>query len=416
VNYHYMEGIDYDHEITSVGNRDFERIRQVVLKDSYTYLQTVPVLPEGVEFLKAGRLPKHMNEVVAVGNVKQVGTTVDVYFHDRNIWGNGTWHKEEMLIVGVTDIGTGLYFDDRVGITFTQTARYKAQMGEKFQSAVLYYFTEEGNTKIIHRIDGELVETETYRASSELYDYLYASRAKNYRIPESILNLNDMKLYPLRHATTEKETHLTGYIGMSEEVFDTVSLREYGNQASVYIEDYSYAERVMEKIESLGYYVISPYKISATRQSDSLAKERMSTLVLCLMAVAVTLVAQVVVLAAMFGTQMENFKQMRNIGLSCRTGKKAIWTQVLFLTIVGQGIGVGLILILQRQGIAYIKNVVKYLTPEYLLLMVLVHLAGSVLLALVVCLMLRSKVFPFLPKSYEIDLSEILDEEEGSRT
>ena len=211
-----------------------------------------------------------------------------------------------------------------------------------------------------------------------------------------------------------KETNLPFYIGISERLFDELSTDTNCFQATVWIEDYAYAERTMDAIEALGYEVISPYKIGSQRQIDTRAKERMTTLVLCLMALFVTLTAQVVVLCAMFAAELGNYTQLRNIGMSCRIGQLSAWMQIALFTLLGQGIGGMLVIMGDRLGIESLQAVAKFMTPLHLMFLCLVHSVGSVLLALCAGIMIKSKVFPFLPPSSEVDLAE-LEELEGGR-
>ena len=118
VNYYYRPEVDFVYRYTGDSKDMYSEIvysTSVLLQNHTLYVQTVPVLKEGTVFLMAGRLPEHMNEVVAVGGEELLGTTVPVYLLDRSEWGVDSFLYEEMTIVGVTDYGRGLYFDDRVG-------------------------------------------------------------------------------------------------------------------------------------------------------------------------------------------------------------------------------------------------------------------------------------------------------------
>ena len=75
-------------------------------------MKTVPVLKDGDSFLTAGRLPRAPLEVVAVGGEELLGTTMTVYIQDQAYWDQLTYLANEMTVVGVTDMGEGLYFQD----------------------------------------------------------------------------------------------------------------------------------------------------------------------------------------------------------------------------------------------------------------------------------------------------------------
>ena len=350
INCHYRENVDYKYEIMSDGGGfDTETTYRwaPVLLETDTFLQTVPVLPEGKVFLTAGRLPEHFHEIVAVGEEELLGTEITVYFTDAKNWGQGLFVENTMTVVGVTDVGEGIYFDDRVGIMFWQADACAETILKKYMGTKIYYLVNQSVSREGFVISGDLAT-------------LWAEYGIDWRSVQSLPSLKTRQPVMLKPQLSE---HTLPYVvmGISEENFDAMAYEENCREVSVFIEDYAYAERVMAKIRSLGYEVISPYKIGSVLQDNDLAEERLNTLLLCLMAFLVVAVAQIVVLSVLFCMQTENYAGLRNLGLSFKTGKNSVRRQIGVLTMLGQGITILLVMLFDGKKVAYITNIVKYL-------------------------------------------------------
>lgn len=112
INYGYREGIDYRVDFTlkpvRVGDGvDYIKEETVTLLNSNCFMQTVPVLSEdgktdrNAAFLKAGRLPEAVNEVVAVGDEALLGTEMTVYLRDLKNWSSSQFIHKICTVVGV---------------------------------------------------------------------------------------------------------------------------------------------------------------------------------------------------------------------------------------------------------------------------------------------------------------------------
>lgn len=404
VNYYYRPEIDFVYRYTSDAKDMFSELvysTNVLLRNHGLYVQTVPMLKEGTAFLTAGRLPEHMDEVVAVGGEELIGTTVPVYLLNRSEWGEDSFIYEQMTIVGVTDYGNGLYFNDRVGQMLWQAVIRKELLGNYF-----------------YGIDKNM-EGEDFSFTEEMAQR-YEEIARRYGEELGLFFMADLNTegkdtvrgLRLSYAGTNS-AKLVRYVGLSEEVFDQLSFQGACTQVSLFITDYSYTDRAIRAIEELGYEAISPYRVGSVAKNEVKAKERMTTLILCLTALLTVVAAQVVVFTAMFSTQMQGYTALCNMGLFCRTGKHSVFWQMLLFTVAGQLLGGFVIFLGADRGVQRFADLVKYLEPQTVLVLSLVHLAAALLAAFAVSRMLQNKVFPFLPKGYDIDLSE-LEEEEGA--
>lgn len=315
VNYYYRKNEDYSTKISSgngIGGSGYTEIIQ--MENDTLFLQTIPELKPGEEFLTAGRLPEHAGEVIISGGEEWLGKNFPVYICDRKQWNARTYLTEEVTVVGLTDRGDNLY---------------------------IY-----GTSELVLRIHPELSEEEAR------------------------------------------------------------------TQAAVFLRDYSYTNRAVKKLSKLGYEAISPYQMGTIVQNSELSGQRMMTLVLCILALLLVFAMQVIVMGVLFGTEMTDYKQLRTLGLTYRTGKQSINRQILLFTVAGWII-CGLFVVTGAvTKLSLLQNILKYLEFWQLIFFAVVHCLVSVLVAVVVKKTLRSTIFRFLPKVLEPELSEL--EAEGS--
>lgn len=398
VNYFYRLDVDYGYRYIEVFTDIFSSLEykdSVIFTNYRNFVQTVPLLAGEREFLTAGRLPEHMNEIVAVGGKEMLGEEMPVFILDAKNWAVDSCLCFNMTVVGVTDYGQGLYFDERIGKMLNQ-----------------YFASGFYNNGILYGVNDELSNSEVTVTKPFKEQWI-----SYYKEPIEVLfcpNMNDLgnrdAALWLDYAGTNFSQNLI-YREVSEEVFDQLNFQQSCVQASLYLKDYSYTDRAIQAVQDLGYEVVSPYRVSSVKQDAKLADARLTTLVFCLLALAVVIMAQILVLSTMFGLEMKNYGHLSDLGLSCRVGKISILWQVLLLTAIGQVIGFFIILAGSKAGVQRFYNILKYLAPAHITAICLLHLAASLLVVLAVCRMLRRQVFPFIRRSFEIDLSEIPEEE-----
>ena len=375
------------------------------------YMKTVPVLKDQDDFLVAGRLPESPLEVVAVGGEELLGTMITVYIQDQNYWDQLTYLANEMTVVGVTDRGEGLYFHDdfAMGInTFIQNGR--------------------DDLLIMPLLDGNM--TGTFRCSVTFEEALRKQENHFAVGTEAIFTpevtkvshrwvADDRLLFVVPAPTSALDNNLLVYDGITalDTMPVTVSVSErdfanfyprykanWGDQFSITIENYAYADRVIDALEELGYGATSPYQQCSTKQDPELASLRIQTLVICLAVMVVVLALQVLVLRAMFVLQTETYKILSNIGLDCKTAKRSVFWQMMGLTIVGEAIAAGCIYLCGKLEIARVVAVLRYITMPGVLAIVAVHIAGCVLATLWVMSSIRKQVYPFAAIDYDLDL------------
>lgn len=310
VNYYYRKNEDYTVRIDSAyGSSSGAYMETIKLENDTLFLQTIPELESGEEFLTAGRLPEQLGEVIMAGGEEWLGKQFKVYISDRKQWNARTYLTEEVTVVGLTDRGDNLYMF--------------------------------GTSGLVQQIHPELSEEETKC------------------------------------------------------------------QAAVYLKDYSYTNRAIKKLSRLGYEAVSPYQMGTIVENSELSGQRMMTLVLCILALLLVLVMELLVLGVLFGTELADYRQLRTLGLTYRIGKESINCQVIYFTLAGWIICSLFVMIGAVTELSLLRNILKYLEPWQVGFFAVVHGLASVLVAVIVKKHLRSDSFRFLPKGLEPELSEL---------
>lgn len=386
VAYAWREGKDYKYSYHVQTTGDMHSYNTALnasasLQNKLPFLQTVPLLPEGEAFLKSGRLPENLYEVVAAGDESLIGTTIPVFIQDRKNWNTSAKLTLQMEIVGVTDYGEGLYFHDDLGQAFLDYFY-------RWEHSVLFLYAED--------LQGDLVrvskEMSVRYARHEQYQLLIRDEDD----PEGVM----LKLICEQNGNTAEglspihESFYNGYYQVSRESFARIISDASSDQVSLNIEDYAYLDRVLEDLRGMGYIALSPFREGSTKVDPALAAERMQTLAVCAIALAAVVMLQILVLRALFSMQMTGFELLRNIGLTAKTAGRSIWLQMILFTLVGQALALLAAWLAGRSGVERIAVLLRHLPMGDLLILSAAHLAAALLSAAWIRRGLLKRVFP----------------------
>ena len=373
-----------------------EEVESVMLvPDEMSFAGTVPLLADGREFLTAGRLPESTYEVVAAGEESLLGQVIPVYFQDCKNWGSKYFIYIRATVVGVTDRGSGLYFHADVGEIFTANI---AIAGEY----LIYLPAADG------------LDSGEARLQKEAYEWNRSKRGPLFRL--HLANLNDLHNDQLYQTAICTGAHLSTYpnaVEVSRATFEELGYSGHGGQVSLMMEDYAYTDRVLADLHELGYAALSPYREGSVTQIPELADQRMQTLRICLIALVVVLVLQVVVLRAMFGLEVDSYRLLSHIGLDARSAKRSVLWQVLLFAMVGQALGLLAIGLCGTLGIESIGKLLRYLPLPYAAALSAIHLLASLAAALWVMSALRRQVYPDDRSVPDLDWTEYEKEVEA---
>lgn len=405
VNYAYRKDVDYQTSFvqssTSTEGDTVVRELMTISKDA-PFLQTVPVLPAGQTFLSEGRLPESFYEVVAAPGQGRVGDSIRVCLYNRAYSGVGSYLWLDMTVVGVANRGQGLYFSRDLGRFVTQMHHSGLQ-----------------NAIFLPRDD---MEPGTFIGSLTMARELQSDEEKDKsKIPARSFPILDPKedeptsvtltaLLVTNEAGEKEVAHhdlsFSRLVMVAPADFDALTWDTPSEQVSLTIEDYAYTDQVLDAAQELGFIAASPYRLGATKQVPELAKERTQTLQICLTALIAVVALQILLMRALFSVQTESFRILSSIGLTSRTAWASVLWQILLFTLLGQLVGGATIWMCGCNGVKRIEQMLRYLPLPYVLVLSGVHLAVSLLSALLVIRSMEKQVYPLAGKNRDLNLEE----------
>lgn len=445
--YAYRDEIDYKTVYTEVkffdeatSERDFYMKEAYQMFADAPFVKTVPILKDDRAFLTDGRLPENFYEIVSADPEHKVGDTVRVFLADQKNWSIASKIEVIMTVVGTTDIGEGFYFHDDVGYFFRGSLRANGSQAfyqpvfdldeGYFRGSALVYMRNraiinevtdpKATAKALVSSNSEKVNGETV-ITYETWDFILPSAT---RFTVSFTDGNGVehtgesyhKILTLagHFASLDPEDGELRVVKYYPRYLAEVSFKDFysmtdtspSNQISITIDRYSYADRVIEELQGLGYAAVSPYKLGSTRQDPDLAAERTQTLRVCLIALVAIIALQTVLLRAMFGMQTESYRLLSNIGLRGITAKLSIVWQMAVFTVAGQILGALGIIICAQAGIERIREILSYLPPVYVILLSGVHIIASAVSTVWIVTALGRQVYPLSGKYEDIALED----------
>jgi hypothetical protein len=326
-----------------------------------------------------------------VGDDSLIGTTISYHLTDTKNWGLGYHFSMEATVVGVTNYGEGVYVHEDLGKSFAYTIANSVIYAPLTEDQKAEFGSLEGNTCRFY-VNSFYYDDEFYGGTHYVGD-----------AGDILVNLNGIDNILLDGFHKLNCPYL---VQVSDQLFGQLMAGANTNQVSLTIENYAYTDRVLRAAQSMGYLAVSPYQLGSTTQISELVTQRLQTLLICAAVLLAVLALQILVLRALFGSEIENYRLLANIGLTCATAKRSILWQVLLFTALGQGVGFAALLYCNHIGIERIVSIMRYLPAELMAVLSAVHLAAAVAAALVIGGAVRKRIYPLVKKQDDIRLDE----------
>lgn len=268
--------------------------------------------------------------------------------------------------------------------------------------SITHYTSED---RITTGIDGEEISIhETY------YQYL-STNLSNKTSTDYYTTSTVWLIEPAIASASYSERVIGNMVEVSPATFDALTYGFGADQVSLTIADYGYTDRVLDAAQALGYAAASPYQLGSVKQDDTLAQERVQTLIICLTALVAVIALQMILLRAMFITQMDSYRLLSNIGLSAKMAKRSIFWQVLGFALIGQVLSIGALAICRARGVERIVHILHYLPLSTCVLLIAVHLAVSFAAAAWIMSALGKQVYALTRKESDLSIDDTKKEE-----
>ena len=404
INYYYVPNEDYrlynfvinGPNYHPLFNPDDKQVTNSVdFLSNKRYMSTAPITDGSI--LSAGRLPESAYEIVSADPNYKIGDTVKVYIRNRQEWSVSGYFYATFTVVGETKKGDGFIFSDIFAAALSNESdltpsALSVSIGS-MQITVMPFQSEHTDGAITSIEKNQIVISE-YVAKT----FSFATGSK------TTLTMGDRS-----ESVTVRGIYapaLTNLVLVSEEVFESLTDTSASNQISVSIKDYAYTDRVCDSLAAKGYLSLSPFRAGSTETDAELAQERNTTLGVCLGALIVAVVLQLILLRALFSSLGSYFKLMSDVGLTYNTLWRALSLILLLCTAIGEILCAAVILILNNIGVARISEIFKYLDTPTILSLFAVHVASVFLASLTVVFSTRKSLFVGKKNRFDLEISE----------
>ncbi len=360
----------------------FEVVASVEIMDTKKFVRTLPYT--GKDIVTSGRACEGAYEVVSADPRLKVGDRVLIYVRNLAEWNKYLYISLVFDVVGETSFGEGLYFSDTfASILSNSTKYYKGYPYKMLNESIILAPYAEGQLGLegVTLNEGEVCISEDFAEKRGV--------GKNFNVK---LYNDEMKFYDVRIA------HLAG-TEYSKTVFinenDFARLHDFApsDQISLYIKDYAYLDRVTDALGEMGYLTISPFRSGSTYTDPTLAQERQTTLYICLGALLVAVLLQLILLRAIFSSIFGYFKLMCDIGLTSKTVYSSLALMLAIYTVIGEIIGAGIILLLNYLRVEQIVGIFKYFELSGIILLFAVHIISVIAASALVIHSAKKAVF-----------------------
>lgn len=413
VKYAYREGYDYtvvyrDESVDDIFGFIYDFKFHYKMLDGASFMRSNTMYPDGRGAIIEGRAPEDFYEITAEAGEAEIGDTIEVFFSDSNHWGVETTVNYDMTVVGITEKGTGLSFSEDFSLLFSNIAKSENSGNMYIPDASLKkgMFVCHKSLADIYRADS--VNSRDPDAPIEIKATFPAYDPESFGSDTIMLTwdrngygdgAHDFVRFPNLYVVSPEDYHILAGGGAESP------------QVSVYIEDYAYTDRVLGEVHALGYVAASPFRIGNTIPDQELAGERIHTLEICLTALVVVIVLQILLLTAMFSVQRDSIRILSGIGLSSRAAGASVFWQILIFTAIGQTVGGIAIWSCGQLGVGRIVEMLRYLPPEYILLLSVVHLCAAVIAGAFIVRGIGKHVYPMASRRRDLIIAEEDQEE-----
>lgn len=310
INFYFIEGTDYTYLYQAKDDpKGGKRLVFVDLKNKNKFMKSSSCLNAGD--LAAGRLPESRNEVVVYSKDRKVlGTKQGCFFDSMSTWGFNEYYKTDVKIVGLLKKKTDqVYFSDEMCHMLslgTYDDWYKLLASK---NVLTNSYTVERN---FIPVIGDDLKYGELRVSEDLAGAQVAGDAKVIATIDGTGTTSDAKVLDDYNPSS------IGIAEMSEDWFNQLYQKE-SNQVSVYMKDYIYTDYVLDKIISMGYDAVSPFRVSAANYIYEKRMERNTTIFMSLIILALIGILELIIIRAIMRIRNKDFTVLGSIGMNYRT-------------------------------------------------------------------------------------------------
>lgn len=354
--------------------------------------------------LSAGRLPKTYNEIVLYDTDKsKLNSEIMCYFSSDNLWQEGESCHQKLKVVGLLKKESEqVYFHpelcqmftmglDRFVVTaeFCWDMRYKKYQGQ-FKPAYIivapdlsdkevrvsqnYKLHSTGYGLIPDSVDKAFVGDGSLHIEKSDKDITKSSEISTMETQEQIEAMAEEqeKTAPKgaekNGATIEIEYREDysdqggDFLEVSPEIYQ--QLRDVYNigtsQASVYIDNYSQTNKVIDKLVDAGYDAVSTYQVSTTKYVQDKVYKRLEIIGISSLVLIVLAILQILIVRSLLKIKKKDYNVLRFMGMKKKQLCRITYREMGIHGAAAVVITLLIMLVLRLSGIAFIQNMMFY--------------------------------------------------------
>ena len=307
-----------------------------------------------------GTRPNAVNEIAIYGEEADLGKIITISLAERQNWSSiGDYVQYQMKVTAVLKENEyvdnkQVYFSERLCKELIQNrddnlARhnfyYTYFAGGKVQNRRVVIFTDLVGENNIHLAHGFFIDD--YQV--ELYNPVSLDTRITYT-------------YPGEYTITEYNEQMSLYmVKIDESKFDHYFGTVDSNQMSVYIEDYSYTDEVINAINRLNYNGFSTFRVSSIEYDQKILSQRNMTIAICTGAIFIIFLLSLFVLGAFLSLNKHDYLLLRFLGMNKQAMYYTNFFEMLSITCVMYIISLIGIFVLRLFKVKVVINLIKYM-------------------------------------------------------
>lgn len=373
INFYMEENVDYEY-IYGVqrnwGERE-EVVRLSFLKED-RFVMSEDCIDE--TDLKTGHLPESRNEVVLYSEDESVlGTSVTTYFTSRNLWGQDQYYCTDVTIVGILkEESSQVYFSkDLCNMLAMHMDSGYFRLYYAWDTRIKDYSKK---TWFIPVIADDLTGAEV-RLSALMGE-------EDKPIGETLFHFEDIDeagnedgnaIEQNVSVLEDGNSHSSLFLEVSQEFYDTYYQKK-STQASVYLTSYAKTDSVTRKLNSLGYQVISSYRVSMTDYDEELVANRMTIIGICSFGLLALLLAEVLILRSLMKIRIKDYFVLKFIGMKLQMIQRISYYEMGAYSVTAMILTILAMWILRLAGVEVITDMMWYVRPDAYLVFILYNM------------------------------------------
>lgn len=359
INYYIFQDKDYEIQYGQrIGERDINGSGSVSFINNDKFMASTDCITK--DDLRKGTLPKNRNDIVMYSDDESlIGKEYKCYFSAQNIWDTNEYYETEVTVTGILKKETDqIYFS-------------------KDLCNMLSMHLDSGEFRLLYEYDHSMEDYKTKRAvipviSDDLKgNEVRVSKNLNEDAPEAgELTLRFQELDENRDAKgeyieqqvkvlDEKNNSTRNFMEVSSEFYKKYYKAKY-TQVSVYIDSYAKTDKVMKKLNKIGYYTISTYRAGAVVGNETKANQRLIIMGICVAGLTVMFIAGFFILRAMMSIKIKEYLVLKFIGMKMNILRLISYFEIAIYCILAMVLTLILMFILKVIGVSFVTEIAWY--------------------------------------------------------